>query len=48
MAAAMRVSSADSAGSEGAASVRASFRSLSFRAVSSGTFSPSKRVACFA
>ena len=48
MAAAMRVTSADSDGSAGAASVRDSFRSLSFRAVSGSVFTLSKRVACLA
>ncbi len=48
IAAPRRVSSAASAGSDGAATVSESFRSFSFRAVSGSRLRPSKRVACFA
>ncbi len=44
----MRVSSSLSFGSEGAASVRESFRSFILRARSAGSFTLSKRVACLA
>ena len=48
IAATMRVSSAACFGSLGAGRVSASFRSFSLRAVSAGSSSPSKRVACLA
>ena len=48
IAAPSRVSSAASAGSPGAATVSASFRSFSLRAVSASTSTPSNRVACLA
>jgi hypothetical protein len=48
MPAVMRVNSSLSFGSEGAASVRESFRSFIFRARSAGSFNPSNRVAFLA
>ena len=48
MPAVMRVSSSLSFGSDGAASVSESFSSFIFRASSSGSFRPSKRVDFFA